>query len=207
MQQMTAEICSNSAEHESKQLIDTRDNKSYWVAKLKDGNCWMTQNLDYDGYGTKLTSPSSWQNSGSTAYYYDSGSTTHGNYYNWLAATKGTGSGVVTRGENASDSICPSGWKLPPVEGAGSFQSLANSVQNSLSTLTGTPYNFVFGGYVYSASIHSVDKQFFYWTSTAYNSATAYTLSGNSSGYLNAARADSIGKDFGFSVRCLVSSW
>ena len=28
--------------------MDTRDNKLYWVTKLKDGNCWMTQNLDYD---------------------------------------------------------------------------------------------------------------------------------------------------------------
>jgi uncharacterized protein (TIGR02145 family) len=30
------------------QLIDVRDDKLYWVAKLKDNNCWMTQNLDLD---------------------------------------------------------------------------------------------------------------------------------------------------------------
>ncbi|MBR6505581.1 InlB B-repeat-containing protein [Candidatus Saccharibacteria bacterium] len=29
-------------------LIDTRDNKTYTVAKLADGNVWMTQNLDHD---------------------------------------------------------------------------------------------------------------------------------------------------------------
>ena len=29
-------------------VIDLRDNKSYWVTKLADGKCWMTQNLDYD---------------------------------------------------------------------------------------------------------------------------------------------------------------
>ena len=29
-------------------LIDTRDNKLYYVAKLADGNCWMTEDLDYD---------------------------------------------------------------------------------------------------------------------------------------------------------------
>lgn len=29
-------------------VLDLRDFKSYWVAKLKDGSCWMTQNLDYD---------------------------------------------------------------------------------------------------------------------------------------------------------------
>lgn len=48
MQDMNSEICANTAEGYTKQLIDTRDNKSYWVAKLKDGNCWMTQNLALD---------------------------------------------------------------------------------------------------------------------------------------------------------------
>ena len=28
------------------QALDTRDNKLYWIAKLADGKCWMTQNLD-----------------------------------------------------------------------------------------------------------------------------------------------------------------
>lgn len=35
------------------QLTDTRDHKDYWVAKLRDGNCWMTQNLDLDIDSTK----------------------------------------------------------------------------------------------------------------------------------------------------------
>ncbi len=48
MQDMTSDICTQSAIHDEKQLIDSRDNQSYWVAKLKDGNCWMVQNLAYD---------------------------------------------------------------------------------------------------------------------------------------------------------------
>ena len=48
MQDMTSDICTNTKEHYTKQLIDTRDGKSYWVAKLKDGNCWMVQNLALD---------------------------------------------------------------------------------------------------------------------------------------------------------------
>ena len=56
MQEMTAEICQASTENETKQLTDTRDGKGYWVTKLKDGNCWMTQNLDLDlTNGTPLT--------------------------------------------------------------------------------------------------------------------------------------------------------
>ena len=64
MQDMTSTICSNittpsAADYSDTpelQLIDTRDNKVYWVAKLKDGHCWMTQNLDFDIPTTTLTS-------------------------------------------------------------------------------------------------------------------------------------------------------
>ena len=45
---MTPEICKASTVGDTKQLIDLCDNKSYWVAKLKDNNCWMVQNLDLD---------------------------------------------------------------------------------------------------------------------------------------------------------------
>ncbi len=45
MQEMTPTVCQNANENDTYQLRDTRDNKYYWVTKLKDGNCWMTQNL------------------------------------------------------------------------------------------------------------------------------------------------------------------
>ena len=51
MQEMSDSICSMVTlydEASQAQLIDTRDNKVYYVAKLQDGNCWMTQNLDHD---------------------------------------------------------------------------------------------------------------------------------------------------------------
>ena len=57
MQDMTSSICNavdNSLIPSELQLIDERDNKLYWVAKLADGNCWMTQNLDLAG-GTVLS--------------------------------------------------------------------------------------------------------------------------------------------------------
>lgn len=46
MQEMTSTICADAEENETARLTDTRDGKQYWVAKLKDGNCWMTQNLE-----------------------------------------------------------------------------------------------------------------------------------------------------------------
>lgn len=50
MQEMTAEVCNSedTTVGQTKRLRDTRDGNYYWVAKLKDGNCWMTQNLDYN---------------------------------------------------------------------------------------------------------------------------------------------------------------
>ncbi len=54
MQEMTSGICNRSKMdvnkniYESKRLIDKRDGKHYWVTKLSDGKCWMTQNLDLD---------------------------------------------------------------------------------------------------------------------------------------------------------------
>ncbi|MCQ2050129.1 MAG: fibrobacter succinogenes major paralogous domain-containing protein, partial [Candidatus Saccharibacteria bacterium] len=35
-------------EEQQIQVKDARDGKIYWVSKLKDGNIWMTQNLDLD---------------------------------------------------------------------------------------------------------------------------------------------------------------
>ena len=60
MQDMTPEFCASVTKYgagKTAQLEDLRDSKMYWVAKLKDGNCWMTQNLDLDlTSGEPLTS-------------------------------------------------------------------------------------------------------------------------------------------------------
>ena len=56
MQGMTTEICKDTFTPGNQvtdpvptaTLTDTRDSKTYTIAKLADGNCWMTQNLDLD---------------------------------------------------------------------------------------------------------------------------------------------------------------
>lgn len=68
MQEMTPEFCASvtmDAPGHTARLRDIRDNKYYWVAKLADGNCWMTQNLDLDLNGRTLKPsdsdvPSNW---------------------------------------------------------------------------------------------------------------------------------------------------
>ena len=58
MQEMTPEFCASvtvDSPGNTARLKDERDGKYYWVAKLADGNCWMTQNLELDLAGKTLT--------------------------------------------------------------------------------------------------------------------------------------------------------
>lgn len=88
MQEMTSSICSAAAENDTAYLRDTRDNKSYWVTKLKDGNCWMSQNLALDlSTSTTLTSEksdvSSWTPGHNTSSKPTDGSTTATETWSW----------------------------------------------------------------------------------------------------------------------------
>ena len=89
MQEMTSTICANAEENETTRLTDTRDGKQYWVAKLKDGNCWMTQNLDL---GLSINQPLTPENSDVISTWYpprtteDSaaiGSNSPDEFYSW----------------------------------------------------------------------------------------------------------------------------
>ena len=90
-----ASIKSSMTQGQQYQLMDSRDNKVYYVAKLTDGNIWMTQNLDHDivtdgsvtydstttdvastwapSSATKVTSDTSWTSSSTAPYSYDPG--------------------------------------------------------------------------------------------------------------------------------------
>lgn len=56
MQEMTPAICKTAKIGTSETLIDKRDGKSYWVAKMADEHCWMTQNLALNLTTAGLTS-------------------------------------------------------------------------------------------------------------------------------------------------------
>ena len=77
MQDMENAICNAATytdDQNSIQLVDTRDSKLYWVTKLRDGHCWMTQNLDLDlSPSTVLTSNDTDLNDTSVAGAYEVG--------------------------------------------------------------------------------------------------------------------------------------
>lgn len=135
-----------------------------------------------------------------------------GNYYNWYAATAGTGLATQGTGE-ATASICPRGWRLPikdNTEGQKTIRSIISAydiTQTSAGSaaLRSTPLNFVEPGtYTYKGtSITNQGTDGIYWTSTAfpsYNNAHALHL-----GSYNTPEVSVSGtfKADGNSVRCV----
>ncbi|MCI8827974.1 MAG: hypothetical protein HFE98_03895 [Ruminiclostridium sp.] len=320
MQQMTSTICSNAAINDTALLTDTRDNKKYWVTKLLDGNCWMSQNLDLNITTSNITTATSdvtsnWTSSSTyppraTTTSITTGSTTQtetyswdlgeyvlntptattacsanntglsacsaqgfvnvsgwtastdpnfyratsykgtdgasctktantavnasasgtcrvydghylvGNYYQWNAATAGTG-GTITN-SNASGSVCPKGWKLPSsgnntTKGTFGYMLPQYGVQGNLSgtsSVNGNTYNialsplfFVRGGYItpgFTDKFRYAGQSGGYWSSRAYsNTENAYYLLFSNS-YVYPSNVNS--RYFGFSLRCLVQT-
>ncbi|MBR3270179.1 hypothetical protein IKG07_02945 [Candidatus Saccharibacteria bacterium] len=145
MQNITSSMCTSTPVT----AIDIRDNKVYTIARLADGQCWMTSNLNLAGgttlnadtsdvptnnYYTLPASSASGFSSDTTAYVYNTGNETINqadcntspgcnSYYSWLAATAGgkdaSGNAVTGDSYNAAYSICPKGWRLPTATAEG----------------------------------------------------------------------------------------
>ena len=210
MQEMTAEICSKSTVGQTKQLKDTRDNKTYWVTKLADNNCWMTQNLAYNGGGTSRgTNCSGWQDTNTVAQYCSPGHTdgdhaSRGNYYSWPAAMNGNTSATGT-----VQGVCPNGWHLPTsnTTAKGSFGGLTTAYgagNNSAGSaiMRGAPMYFQYSGYAYSRGIAYVGSDGWYWSSTPNGSNSAYLLLLYSSTVYPSGTST---RYYGSSVRCLAN--
>ena len=210
MQDMTPEVCVNTKEHQVATLKDVRDGNTYTVAKLKDGKCWMTQNLriinktitpaDSDvtaNYTIPTSSLSGFISYDTSNAYVDS----DGGFYTWYTATAGIGTTALsTQGQNAAVSICPKGWRLPTGGNSNSeFQAL-HSNYNSSSVLRSNPVNLTLSGFVQNSSRYNQSSGGYYWSSTVNSSYGAYFLYLVSSGVYPAA---SRYKYIGFSVRCI----
>jgi len=157
MQSMTTDYCQNhmtiytgSNEEAVLELTDNRGGipRTYQVAKLADGNCWMLDNLKLGSTtGTLELTPQDTniasnftlpQVATTGASDFDNpgvygpvpgdtgeGATNYGYLYNWSAAT--AGESRTSHDENAGDapySICPANWRLPTGGSGGEFSGL-----------------------------------------------------------------------------------
>ena len=208
MQDMTPEICAKAQTHQTTTLRDIRDGNTYTVAKLKDGKCWMTQNLriidktitpaDSDvtaNYAIPASSINGFSSNNTSNAYVDN----DGGLYTWYTATAGTGTqSMSTQGQNTTVSICPKGWRLPTSGNGGEFEAL-NNRYSSISDLTANA-DFTLSGRVHSSSRGYQGSSGYYWSSTVNSSSNAYHLLLNTS-YVYPANHSS--KNYGFSVRCI----
>ena len=145
-------------------LIDNRDNKTYQIARLKDDNIWMAENLDLgrttltqdltstntnlDANAANVTASdfNSWIKSSGTSSWTsaelipvtgtDSTSNTpYGTLYNYCAASAGTICSAENSNNNdATSDICPAGWRLPTESTTDEFQVLYNLTDYNTAT-------------------------------------------------------------------------
>ena len=156
MQDMTTNICNyvvGDDESTSAQLVDIRDGNIYWVTKLKDGHCWMTQNLDLaiGSTNTPLTSENTDINpasSGSGIYDTANGGYSENNgVWTWTPASTAITSGRTINYSNNSVSNWGTNNNTPySAEGGDTYFYTSDSYTNdtkytSLSACTTTNHS------------------------------------------------------------------
>lgn len=215
-------------------LIDNRDNKTYRIAKLKDGLIWMVDNLDLGrtnlsvdltSANTNLSSTVSastfnaWRTQPSTYFNYSTGyylplsgsdansNSPYGTLYNFYAASAGTISGTTNENDSIYD-ICPAGWKLPDGNtSTGNYISLVNSGYGSVGLLNASPSS---GGanFAYSGYINAYNMFYDAGITGTYWSSTHYTGEGRISLTLvpnsNQIAFYEQPRYFGLSIRCIL---
>lgn len=206
LQNFTAADCSTTA----KTIVDSRDGKSYRVAKV-GGICTMIDNLAIGkgqamtpantNIASNYTMPSNDLTSGNTyteARIHE-GTGNQGNWYNYCAATAGTICSSSNSAEATYD-ICPKGWRLPThaeqtsIGGSGSGSSYV--------TTNVTAFNAVAAGYYNTGSLRNSGTNGYWWSSTAYDTANRYNLLyGTSNGLYSGSNYDRYN---GLSVRCVL---
>ena len=205
MQDFTLAQCQSLASDANYTVADSRDGSDYTVRYI-NGACWMTQNLRLSG-GRTLTSvdsnvtrnwsfPTGSLTSGDTyteARSTISSNTSYGGYYNYCAASAGT---VCSQTQaNASQDICPKGWRLPTYNEQSGFTSYTSASYASA-------FSPVYSGYYYGSSLVSTGSYGYWWSATAISSTRQYNLNYRS------GRLYTVGsnKYYGYSVRCIRSS-
>ena len=209
IQDYTKATCQTDAASGNVTVTDKRDNNDYTVRYI-NGNCWMTQNLRYQGDTVGSTSTTStWylksatsnvsadttmsMTTGDTYYaamFHDSGNTTTGVWYNYAAASAMTITGSSNTSAQTYD-ICPKGWRLP-----------TNSEQSGITSYA-SAYAPVTGGY-YSAGAPASTGYGYWWSSTSSSGANRYNLRWDGSSFYTYYNGGY--RDRGFYVRCVRST-
>ena len=241
MQNFTAANCTALTESTAsapvrKVLQDSRDGKLYNISKLKDGECWMNQNLALDGgitlhiadsnvdqdrnipasanlpYGSttasQYNSPQIYIGHANTKDQYGS---YYGNLYNWNAATATVGTDENTT--TPTESICPKNWILPGLNHWSSLFSayglpMSGDITGSIIEMQQSPINMPLAG-TYNSVAMFMGEMGHYQMKTASelaDSALATRFGNNSSESVTFQTVYISLKKLGKSVRCVFGS-
>ena len=156
MQDMNDNVINSMTMNQQYQLIDERDDKTYYIAKMKDGRVWMTRNLDLD-----LVSDTSAE--GYVALTSDNTDLNIFNSQNYTATYGYSCSNASTTTNCTAD-----GEKITWVPAT---TTLAKSAASSWSDNNYTPYSYDYEDYYYYTNTSG--------TNTAYDTESACTTAHN----------------------------
>lgn len=209
IQDYTYARCESDAKNRAIKVMDKRDGGTYRVRYI-NGICTMIDNLRVNK-GQVLTPAdtninSNWtmtstdltvgDNSYDVAEMHEGDATT-GNWYNYAAATAGTITGSSNSTEATQD-ICPKGWRLPTLA---EQTSITGTSQGSYSMTNATAFNAATAGYYRNGSPSNSGFDGRWWSSTAYGTTYRYFLYYTTSNGLLSGLYES--RYYGFSVRCV----
>ena len=175
----------------------------YPTAKINN-EAWTSSSQNYYSIPMTVSSGNGWDKD-TTVTSYGSGSGKIGVYYNYCAASAGSycygnGTSSGSASGNATEDICPAGWRMPTGGSSSEYQVLyaayssnATNFRNALST--------PLSGYFDYGSAGSQGSYGYFWSSTRSNDSNMYDLRVGSSG-VGPQNVDS--RFSGGSVRCLL---
>ena len=206
------------------ELVDKRDESTYRVAKLADGNVWLLDNLriggetemlltiddtntnpDNNGGNYVLPASGGAANSyiGSVIYTGDKDVVANeenqwsvGGYYNYCAASAGTYCDEDEEAEgDAMYDICPAGWRMPTGGNGGEYQTVVSMYNDAIDVL-----HLPLSGRYYDGASGRIGEDGYFWSSTNRDGRRMYYLNraGNSLSPMGSYR-----RDRGYSMRCV----
>ena len=228
MQNLSSSACTATASR----VKDNRDNHVYTIQRLADGKCWMMDNLDLGrttlttdltSSNTNLTNTvtastfNSWKktsgsNSFTTSEYIPvdgtdfTSKTQYGTLYNYCAASAGTICAAdSSNNDDATNDLCPAGWRLPIGGSSGEFQALYSLTNYRTNAKMRAPIAnggaaFALAGSFYNSNPSSKRSEGYYWSSKKNDGMTMYDL------YLDTSSvrpAHSERRVYGFAIRCV----
>ena len=138
-------------------LTDSRDNRTYAIARLADGHCWTIEDLrtyqvnaditvnntnaPTSGFLTARTTTNSWCTATNDSSCVERSLSTYytnaqysGRYYNWYTAT--AGNGLLATTGNVTGDLCPKGWHMPTGNTNGLYANLGVALGGNAANMT-----------------------------------------------------------------------